>query len=229
MHTTELFFDIETIPSQLPGIREEIAAGVTAPGQYSKPESIAKWLEENREAAAEAEWLKTSFDGGLGQVCVIGWAIGDDAPKSLQVADLGQEAERELLAEFFGVVQRAGSGLRFVGHNAIGFDLKFMWKRAMVLGIKPPWTFPRAPKPWAENVADTMLMWDGDQRAGGSMDRLCKLLGIPGKGDMDGSKVWPMVRDGRIEEVAAYCRGDVARTRAMYRRMTFTEKMDLPF
>ena len=53
------------------------------------------------------------------------------------------------------------------------------------------------------------------------MDRLCKILGIPGKGDMDGSRVWPMVQSGKIAAVADYCRGDVDRTRAIHKRMTF--------
>ena len=91
----------------------------------------------------------------------------------------------------------------------------------MVLGVKPPAFFPRNPKPWSEEVADTMLLWDAQQRAGGSMDRICRLMGIPGKGDMDGSKVWPAVLEGRMAEVAEYCRQDVERTRAMHRRMIF--------
>jgi predicted PolB exonuclease-like 3'-5' exonuclease len=108
-----------------------------------------------------------------------------------------------------------------VGHNAIGFDIPFLWKRAMILGVKPPREFPRSPKPWGESVIDTMLLWDSQQRAGGSMDRICRLLGIPGKGDMDGSMVWPMYQAGRLTEIAHYCKGDVERTRSMHRRMTF--------
>ena len=53
------------------------------------------------------------------------------------------------------------------------------------------------------------------------MDRICKILGIPGKEGMDGSQVWPAFQEGRHDEIAAYCRDDVARTRAMHLRMTF--------
>lgn len=220
----DFYFDIETVPSQLPGIRDEFIAAVQAPAQFKKPESIAEWLKENREAEGEVAWLKSSFDGGVGQACVIGWAINDGYPMSYSVEDLSQEAERRLLQDFFRVISDAycpGDRITYIGHNIIGFDLPFLWKRAMVLGVKPPTLFPRNPKPWVDTVVDTMLLWDSQQRAGGSMDRICRLLGIPGKGDMDGSKVWPMVRDGRIAEVAEYCRGDVDRTRQMHRRMTF--------
>lgn len=222
----QFFFDIETIPCQLAGIKEEFARNVTAPAQYKKQDSIDAWLAENREAEAEAAWLKTSFDGGLGHVVCIGFAINDGPAQSFSVADYtSREEEAKNLGAFFAELLRVGGGAQLIGHNIIGFDIPFLWKRAMVLGVKPPMCFPRAPKPWSELVADTMLMWDSQQRAGGSMDRICRLMGIPGKGGMDGSKVWPAVAEDRIDDVAAYCRDDVDRTRAMYRRMTFE---DLP-
>lgn len=222
-----VYFDIETIPSQLPGIRDEFIAAVQAPAQYKKPESIAEWLKENREAEGEAAWLKTSFDGGVGHVVCIGWAVADEPANVYKVhtnaPDGDRDAERTLLEDFFTTLQEAGH-CQLVGHNLIGFDIPFLWKRAMVLGVKPPFNFPRNPKPWSELVADTMLLWDATQRAGGSMDRICKLMGIEGKGDFSGADVWPTIRDEGIaglHKVAEYCRGDVERTRAMFKRMTF--------
>lgn len=218
----DIFFDIETIPSQLPGILDEFKAAVTAPAQYKKADSIAEWLRENRDAEAERQWLNTSFDGGLGQICVIGVALGDDDPVSFAVSDLSTAAERQVLSDFFGVVALAGAGSRVIGHNVIGFDLRFVWQRAMVLGVKPPFNFPRDPRPWGDQAFDTMTAWSGVKDRI-SMDRLCRIFGIDGKGDMDGSKVWPLVRDGRIADVAEYCRGDVLRTRALFKRMTFAD------
>lgn len=214
------YFDIETIPSQLPGIRDELAASIEPPGNISKAETIAAWHADKKPALIDDAYLKTSFDGGAGQCCVIGFALGDDRPHAYSVTDLSRDSERKMIEDFFCAVVDAGP-VQFIGHNVIGFDFPFLWKRAMVLGVKPPWIFPRNPKPWGETVADTMLMWDPTQRAGGSMDRICRLLGIDGKGDMDGSKVWPMVQAGNIEGVATYCQDDVRRTREMHRRMTF--------
>lgn len=221
-----IFFDIETLPAQDPAAKTELAAAVTAPAQYKKPESIAAWLDEHREAEAETAWLKTSFDGGVGQVCVIGWAAEDGPAQSLQVASLSRDDEADMIEEWFRAlhaVHRGTSGTRpcFIGHNIVGFDLPFLWKRAMVLNVRPPLWFPRNPKPWSDAVCDTMMLWDSTQRAGGSLDRICRLLGIPGKGDMDGGKVWPMVRDGQIDAVAEYCKEDVQRTRELFKRMTF--------
>ena len=219
---TPFYFDIETIPSQDPEVKAEIAAGITAPGTYKKAESIQQWLDENRAAEAEAVWLKTAFDGGLGQCVCIGFADGDGKAYIYHAQDLSRDSERKVLQDFFCAVTDAGHRT-FVGHNIIGFDLPFLWKRCMVLGIKPPASFPRNPKPWGELVQDTMLLWDSTQRAGGSMDRICRLLGIPGKGGISGADVWPMVQAGKMNEVADYCRGDVERTRSLYKRMTFAE------
>lgn len=220
-----IFFDIETIPCQTPGIKDEFSAAVTAPAQYKKPESIAEWLKENRETEAESAWLKTSFDGGLGQVVCISWALDEGDTRCLSAPDLSRQSESALLEVFFSDMQKLYStgGTRpvLIGHNHVGFDLPFLLKRCFIHNVKPPMWWPRNPKPWADSVQDTMLLWDATQRAGGSMDRICRLLGIPGKGDISGADVWPMVRDGRIDEVAEYCRADVERTRAMYKRLTF--------
>lgn len=221
-----IFFDIETIPSQLPGILDEFKAAVQAPGQYKKPESIAEWLKENRDTEGEAAWLKTSFDGGIGHVVCIGLAVDDGPAVSYHVAPTGygtREEETCILQDFFSHLTDTGRSV-LVGHNIIGFDLPFLWKRCMVLGVKPPLWFPRNPSKYSsEMTRDTMLLWDQEQRAGGSMDRICRLMGIPGKGDISGADVWPMVKAGDIEGVAAYCRGDVERTRAMFKRMTFAD------
>jgi hypothetical protein len=217
-----IYFDIETIPSQLPGILDEFKATVQAPGQYKKPESIAEWLRDNRDSEAEAAWLKTSFDGGVGHVVCIGLAVNDGPAVSYCITDYtSREEEACILQDFFSHLTDAGRSV-LVGHNVIGFDLPFIWKRCMVLGIKPPSWFPRNPSKYSsEIVRDTMNLWDMEQRAGGSMDRICKLMGIPGKGDISGADVWPMVKAGAVNAVADYCRGDVERTRAMFKRMTF--------
>lgn len=222
---TAIVFDIETIPAQAPWVRDELRAAVKAPGQFKKPESIAQWLAENRDIEADEAWLKTSFDGGLGQIVCIGFAIDSGEPISYTAADLTPAAERKIIEDFFCALTDAydgGRGLKpvLVGHNHVAFDIPFVWKRAVVHGIKPPMWFPRNPKPWAEGVFDTSSQWAGD-RDRISMDRLCKILGIPGKDGMSGADVWPAIQRGEFDKVASYCRDDVRRTRAMWQRMTF--------
>jgi hypothetical protein len=235
-----IYNDIETIPCQDVEMNAALRAdadtallveldAVRAPGNYKDAQKIEDFVNDARsklmkehDATCEANWLKTSFDGGLGHICVIGYALGDREPQAILARHdvLGDEAAA--LREFFGVLNALGAGarLQWVGHNLVAFDLPFIWKRAMVLGVKPPFHLPRDPKPWADNVFDTMTQWAG-ARDRISMERLCRILGIPGKGEMDGSKVWDYVRTGRIAEVGTYCCGDIERTRAMHRRMVF--------
>lgn len=234
-----VFIDIETIPSQDPAViealredmREELneaLAAVKAPGNYRDEAKIAAFIDDAKiklmdehEAAVEAAYLKTGLDGGAGQVCVTGWAFDDEPPKSLFTADgLDESAVLQTFFEHLADAYRPTNRMRFIGHNHVGFDLPFIWKRAMILGIKPPGCLPRNPKPWDDSVFDTMTEWAG-VRDRISMDKLCRALGIPGKGGISGKDVWPMVQAGRIAEVAEYCRGDVERTRAIYKRMTF--------
>jgi predicted PolB exonuclease-like 3'-5' exonuclease len=54
-----------------------------------------------------------------------------------------------------------------------------------------------------------------------SLDKLCLALSLPGKGEHTGADVWPMVKAGRLDDVAEYCKSDVQKTRAVFDRMTF--------
>lgn len=232
-----IYLDIETIPGQAAGLLEEFEKEVTAPGQYKKPESIAEWLRDNGKAEAEIAWRKTSFDGALGHVAVIGFAIDDGEPVTLYSEQYGQlDAERDLLSRFFSAMEDAASrelagGTRsiakpvFIGHNVIDFDLRFLFQRAVMLGVRPPEFIPFHAKPWDGSVFDTMTAWAG-VRNRVALAKLCKAFSLDAKGsnvdgDIDGSKVWDFVKAGRIADVAKYCAGDVTSTRAVYKRLTF--------
>jgi len=110
-----------------------------------------------------------------------------------------------------------------VGHNVAAFDLRFLIQRHIVNGIKPHQLIRLAAeaKPWEkEKVYDTMLQFAGvGNRI--SLDKLCTALGLPGKGDISGADVWPMVQAGKLEDVAEYCKDDVRKTRDVFKRMTF--------
>lgn len=218
-----IYFDIETCPAQNPSVRDDIAKTIEHPGNISKAETIAAWHAEKKPAAVEDAWRKTSFDGGLGHVCVIGFAI-DDGPLSSFHSSDWREDEATVLRTFYSMVDatcEAHPNERpvFIGHNVIDFDLRFMYQRSVVLGVKPSRHMPFNCKPWDDGVFDTMQRWGA--RAGGSLSKISKALGLAGKGDIDGSMVWDYVREGRIAEIAAYCENDVGLTRSLHQRMTF--------
>lgn len=250
---TYLYIDIETIPAQRLDVLEEIRASkqaeltaalaaIAPPGNYKKQETIDEWmaneapkvaakLQSAFDADVDDTYRKTSFDGGFGQVCVIGYAVEDDTPRFLKADDMTAAGEVALLEAFSCVLTdlipaNEVLSTTVVGHNVAAFDLRFLVQRHIVNGVRPHTIIARAAqaKPWEQDrVFDTLIQWAGNgAKTGGSLDKLCKALSIPSpKGAIDGSKVWDFVKAGEIDQVAAYCAKDVAATRAVHRRMTF--------
>lgn len=218
-----IHLDIETIPTQRQDVRDFIANTVTHPGNISKAETIAKWNEESRPAAVQEAIDKTGLDGAFGQIVCIGFDLYDtgeaDAIYGLDEADVLTRFNDALK-----VIRHADLlNTTVVGHNVAGFDLRFLLQRHIVNGIRPHPLIARAAqaKPWeSEKVFDTMVQFAGvGNRI--SLDKLCLALGLPGKGDITGADVWPMVHAGKLAEVADYCIDDVRKTRAVFKRMTF--------
>lgn len=216
---TYLYLDIETIPAQSEEARAAVAATVKPPASMKKADTIAAWEKDQKAAAVEEAIAKTSFNAAYGQICCISFTF-DDAPATSISWPINAESEKLMISAFF---DEAGKiiGNRFpviVGHFITGFDIRFIWQRCMVLGIRVPAWLPKDPKPWDAGVFDTMTAWAG-ARDTISMDNLCQALGIPGKGDVDGSMVGQMFAEGKHKEIAAYCRDDIERTRAIHRKM----------
>ncbi|MGV2099008.1 ribonuclease H-like domain-containing protein [Rhizobium sp. 21-4511-3d] len=186
-----------------------------------KADTIAAWEKESKPAAIEEAIAKTSFDAAYGEICCIGWAFDDEAPQS--VSRIAADDEKATVLRFF---QRLEQGYThqsptIVGHYVAGFDIRFITRRCMILGIRLPSFWPLDPKPWDDKVFDTMTAWSG-VRDTISMENLCQALGIPGKGDIDGSMVAQLFAEGKHEVIADYCRGDICRTREIHKKMLFT-------
>lgn len=240
---TFLYNDIETIPTQDQKEQERAAGTVKAPvrqtefvppSNYKDQAKIDEWI-ANKRAAADREFEearagydaavrqaihKTCFDGGLGHIICIGWAVDDDEPDALVIDRVQDEAD--LLREFFSQVGKRLPRFgvpTWVGHNWIQFDARMIRQRAIVLGVElPPW-FPRDPKPWGNEVHDLQVMWAGP-RDHISLDRLARYLGVSGKTEgMDGSQVWDRWMAKRFELIAEYCGDDVRALRPIHRKI----------
>lgn len=200
----------------------------------SKDDAISMWekkfADEKAPEVAEAKWLKTSFDGSKGEIACISWAINDGEVVNVYRA-LG-ESEKDLIQGFFNALShditvereayKVPSPVTWIGHNVISFDMRFLWLRCVILGIKTNGIkIPVNARHESKDAYDTLTAWRGfGAKAGGSMDAVCKALGFDGKGDINGADVWPYMKEGKHDEVAQYCNDDVERTRQMYLRMT---------
>lgn len=226
----ELGFDIETIPDQTPNALDKYLEMVKPPGQYKKPESIQKWMKENGESAAVENWEKSALHGIAGEICSISWAF-DDQPANGFVGN-PNVSEREVITTFFDAITtecRIGEGkyptIRWIGHNILDFDLRFLFHRCVVLGIEPPVKLPMDARQGSDKVYDTMKGWAG-WKGFVKQDALIEALGIEVEAPdtiaaMDGSMVWDMYKAGRYETILEYNKLDVIKLRAIYRRMTW--------
>lgn len=214
MHTC--YVDIETIP-----VGDAIdPRTLTPPGNMKKAETIEAWFATEAPKVADEVFRKRSLDSMAGQIFCISWAIDDEDPKCVSLANFD---EGGLVQE----LERAMSSLKsvvWVGHNALSFDMLWLWRRALKYDL--PWLAQEIKLDrYRGNVRDTMLMWGG---ADPHQNR-CKLadiaafLGIEdGKMEgVDGSQVYDLYLAGELDKIAAYCCQDVALVRQVYRRLGF--------
>ena len=211
-----LFIDIETIPDQRVGAFDAILADIKPPANYKKPETIDKWMAEQGKAAAREKWLRTALDGAQGEVISIAYAFDDDDIVCID-RDLGSDVvtERVILETLLGkFVDEKKRGAIWTGHN-VEWDIRFLWQRALILGVAWAGLIPVNRR---DRVFCTMREWAG-YRDTISLDKLCRAFGIKGKGGTTGADVWPMVEQGRYDELRQYNIDDVRKVRDIYRRM----------
>lgn len=207
--TDYLYLDIETIPAQDGAAHEYLRKTAKAPANLKDPAKIESARQEAGEKAIDA----TSFDGWLGHVICISYAINDDNPTTWISPD-----EHDTIGPLFDLLNQYNRPV-FVGHNIAAFDIPFITRRAVALGIQLPHAaaWPRDPKPWSDKIHDTMVMAAG-VRDRISMDRLCFALGLTGKDGFDGSMVHDAWQRGERERIAEYCADDVRKAREIHRK-----------
>jgi predicted PolB exonuclease-like 3'-5' exonuclease len=165
----------------------------------------------------EAELIKKlSLSAATAKILCICYAI--EPPAGAEVQAL-QGEETEILKDFWKIAVDCNL---FVGHNILDFDLRFIYQRSVIHQIKPSRDLPFARFRNAP-IFDTMQEWSKWGREHASLDLLSKTFGIPSpKESLDGSKVYPFYRAGRLAEIVDYCKCDVNSTRQVYRWLTFS-------
>jgi 3'-5' exonuclease len=192
-----LFFDIETVPTE---------------------ESLqANGLLEAQLQLDETEVIKRlSLSAATARILCLAYAL--EPPVDSPVSVLAGE-ERDILRDFWSLATETDL---FVGHNLLDFDLRFIYQRSVIQRIKPSRDIPFA-RFRNSPVFDTMHEWSKWGREHVSLDLLSRALGIPSpKQCLDGAKVYPYYRTGKLAEICEYCKCDVDTVRQIYRRLTFT-------
>ena len=193
-----LYFDIETVPTD-------------------------KALQENglfdeQLKLDEAEIIKKlSLSAVTAKIICLCYAFEPSVSGTIEVL---QGDETEIIKGFWKIVPDCNL---FVGHNILDFDMRFLYQRSVILQIKPSRDIPFARFRNAP-IYDTMHEWSKWGREHASLDTLSKALDIPSpKEKLDGAKVYPYYRAGKLSEIVEYCKRDVESVRQVYKRLTFTK------
>lgn len=201
----KLFLDIETVPApkELHKLLKEI---------YDKRKADGKKVSGTVEEYIES----TGLDGSFGRIICISYAINNLKPQSLS------GDEKEILKDFWVIAEDANL---FIGHNIIDFDLRFIYQRSMIFGVKPTQDLPFA-RYRSAPMYDTMHEWSKwNFQAKITLDNLAKALGLETSkgGEIEGKNVAEAYEKGKIKEIIKYCEDDVEVTRNIYNKMTFAD------
>jgi predicted PolB exonuclease-like 3'-5' exonuclease len=216
--TPVLVFDLETIPDVI-GLRTLLGSDAA----LSDAEVAAQAFSARREKTG-SDFLQHH----LHRVAAISCIFRDD--EGFRVRSLGSldDAEPKLIQDFYRIVERYTPQL--VSWNGGGFDLPVLNYRALIHGINAArfWEMGEEDRDFKWNnylsryhtrhldLMDHLAMYTG--RANAPLDDLAKLCGFPGKMGVDGSQVWSLYQEGRLQEIRDYCETDVVNTYLVYCR-----------
>lgn len=196
----KLFLDIETIPA--------------AEENYEKLKILFEKKGKGEQSFGDFV-SKTSFDGAFGRILCIGYAVDEQPADNFY----NENDEKKTLEQFWELARTCGV---FVGHNVMDFDLRFIYQRSMVLGVRPSVDLNFA-RYRSFPIFDTMREWTKWSMGSVGLETLAFALNIPSpKGEgIDGSQVYEFYKNGKVKDILEYCKRDVETTRAVYKKMTF--------
>jgi hypothetical protein len=247
-----LYIDIETLPEEAyPDMPHGTAPGWsrpdastffveparrTVPSSYKKAETVARWeanederhaaaifdavnaaelaVDEDRDAAWES-WKKGSLSPMTGRIACISMAFDDEAVEVIECA----EDEAAGLLEMGDRLRRPAI---IVAHNGHGFDFEWIWKRSMKHRFPKLAAWFRQPKPWDDQLLDTLMIWNNGARHNkrGTLDALCKFLDVKrAPSAIDGAGVLDAYISGRWHEVVEHAAADIEDLREIYLRL----------
>jgi len=204
-----VYLDIETYGGQ----QEPTFHDISAPSNYKDPDKILKYKEEKLQEA----WAKQALNPLKGEIICIGYAVDDETPESL----IG--SEEDIVCEFEDVLNELVYA-KLIGYNVLGFDFPWLYLRAVKYNLPilknylPTKKSDTSYLDLMQQVSSTLYGKDSYM----SMKDVCGFFGINVKDNgMDGSMVHQAYLDGRIKEIAEYCKQDVEAARKLHKRLNF--------
>lgn len=223
-----LFLDIETVSGQ-PSLD-----GLDPHARSLWVEKARFWLrdyEGMEDGPAQCYLDRAAILAEFGRVVCISVGIlvpgaaGEE--ERFRLKSFAGEDESALLREFATMLDRHfpdPNRYFLCGHNLKEFDVPYLCRRMIMLGIPLPALLQiSGRKPWeVKYLLDTLELWKfGDIKHFISLKLLAYCLGIPSpKEDIDGSQVGRVFyRDGDLPAIVRYCEGDVLTVAQVMRRL----------
>jgi 3'-5' exonuclease len=156
-------------------------------------------------------------------------AIGDVGAnrvlRSVESLALDGYSEEALAREFWTRSERFTGCL--VTFNGRRFDFPVLELAALRYGIAAPTHFAEGNESARARYSserhldlfDYLTNFGAIGGIRGGMDLLLKMIGLPGKMEVDGARVQDLYEQGRLEEIHRYCRNDVVQTYFLFLRV----------
>jgi hypothetical protein len=198
--------DIETAP--IDGV-ERFLGAIHAPANYTKPESIQKYIEEK----TIEEKDKASLDPDLCRVVALAFQFHGTEKVSGAVAATEAD-EKALLERWWAVVRNEAFTPTYTGFNIAGFDLPVLIRRSQFLGVPCPKIRLGRYGYQMPNVVDLQNVMTMDRHEKfrlRSKDWWLNRLGIATVDNpCTGADVGALIALGDYDTVLAHCKADVA-------------------
>ena len=212
-------FDVESVADG------DLVARVRYPGEVLAPETaVSKYREQLREEQG-TDFIPYTYQVPLSVVIA---KVTDDF-RLIDLVSLDEPHYRpHEMTRLFWAGWEAYRHPTFVTFNGRGFDLPLMELAAFRFGIGLPNWCNVGAKNWEQNrnrynVNSHLDLYDlltnyGATRFSGGLDLAANLLGKPGKLEVKGHMVQDMYHEGKLNEIADYCRCDVLDTYFVFLR-----------
>ncbi|HEX3150315.1 MAG TPA: 3'-5' exonuclease [Gemmataceae bacterium] len=198
-------------------------------------EAIEKARDEARKASnTGSDFIHVTFQIPVA-VCVI--RVGTDfSLQAIKCVDTPFYRPAEIAKTFWNGLMKFYAKCKIVTFNGRGFDLPLLELAAFRYGLPAGEYFARGRNRYTGDLdlMEFMTNFGAARGFAGGLNLLAKLIGKPGKMDVDGNQVYQMYRDGRYQDINDYCMFDTLdtyfvflRTRILTGDITPEQEIDL--
>lgn len=231
-----IFLDIESVPPPEEWrsmIRPETVRKLCRKSSFALAFEQKEEPEEQK-GCTEEQFQQLALHAEYGRVLAIGMVVEHDWHVT-HCGLLGRERssgrfhldEARTLRSFWKMLGDFNTGRDLIiGHNALDFDLPFLYKRSRINRIHPSVLLSFA-RYRSAPIYDTMREWAhwNPRDAYVSLSELAEILkvGITKTEGMEGGRIYDQFLAGDHDLIAEYCMRDVQMVRAVFYRMVFPE------